>query len=278
MQALYTCIWFDHQATEASDFYCTVFPDSKLLERNPMVSKWSSAGSTFMCLNEGPMFQPNPSFSTYVTFEKEEDIQAVWDKLIQGGKALMELGSYPWSPKYGWVNDQFGVSWQLNLHEEVTKSQKFSPAIMLTGEKFGRGQEAIDYYTSIFPNSSPKLVSKYGPENGDQEGKINHAQILLNGQMLVLMESNLNHGFKLNEGMSLVIPCDSQEEIDYYWEKLTDGGEESMCGWLKDKFGLSWQVIPAELGKLMQDPGKGQKVIDAFLKMRKFDLETLRKL
>jgi predicted 3-demethylubiquinone-9 3-methyltransferase (glyoxalase superfamily) len=89
------------------------------------------------------------------------------------------------------------------------------------------------------------------------------------------MDSSLDHQFNFTEGMSLVIPCENQQEIDYFWEKLTEGGEESQCGWLKDKFGVSWQVIPSVLPRLIADPVKGQRVIDAFMKMRKFDIETL---
>lgn len=95
----------------------------------------------------------------------------------------------------------------------------------------------------------------------------------LNGRKIM----GLNGGpqFKFNEAASLVVSCETQEEIDYYWAKLTEGGQENMCGWLKDKFGLSWQIVPSILGKLMSDPEKGQRVIQAFLQMKKFNIQTL---
>jgi predicted 3-demethylubiquinone-9 3-methyltransferase (glyoxalase superfamily) len=127
----------------------------------------------------------------------------------------------------------------------------------------GQAKAAADFYCSIFPNS-----------------KVTH-----DSGMVVSFELNgysfmgLNGGdmFKFNEAVSFVIPCDTQEEIDHYWYKLiADGGAESQCGWCKDKFGLSWQVIPSMLGQLMSDPDKGPRVMQAFMKMKKFDIETLR--
>lgn len=125
----------------------------------------------------------------------------------------------------------------------------------------GQAKEAAEFYCSVFVNS--KITSE-NPMMVTFE---------LNGRKIM----GLNGGpqFKFNEAASLVVSCENQEEIDYYWAKLTEGGEESMCGWLKDKFGLSWQIVPSILGKLMSDPEKGQRVVQAFLQMRKFDIQTL---
>jgi predicted 3-demethylubiquinone-9 3-methyltransferase (glyoxalase superfamily) len=127
----------------------------------------------------------------------------------------------------------------------------------------GQATAAANFYCTIFPNSkitsdSPMVV--YFDLNGKQ-----------------FMGLNGGPKFKFNESVSFVITCDTQEEIDHYWYKLiADGGEESKCGWLKDKFGVSWQVIPSVLGELMSDPVKGHRVIQAFLQMTKFDIETLK--
>ncbi len=125
----------------------------------------------------------------------------------------------------------------------------------------GHAKEAAEFYCSIFKNSkityeNPMMVT-----------------FELNGRKMM----GLNGGpqFKFNEAASLVVNCDNQEEIDYYWLKLTDGGEESQCGWLKDKYGLSWQIVPSILGKLVSDPKKGQRVVQAFLQMKKFNIQTL---
>lgn len=276
MNPIYPCIWTNNQAREAAEFYTQVFPDSKILESNDMTSIWTSYGQTFMCLNGGPMFQPNPSISFYTLLPNEQEIKKVWEKLKEDGEIMMDLGAYPWSNLYGWVKDRFGVSWQLDNFCPDAIEDRFAPAFMLTGNNFGNAEDAIQYYTSIFPDSSIKFISRYGEDAGSQSGKINHAQFYLNGQLFVIMESNMDHAFTFSEGISMVIPCQNQEEIDHFWNTMTEEGEESQCGWLKDKYGVSWQVVPQNLGKLIQE--KGQPVIDAFLKMKKFDLKVLEEL
>ncbi|MES2560036.1 MAG: VOC family protein [Bacteroidota bacterium] len=126
----------------------------------------------------------------------------------------------------------------------------------------GQAEAAATFYCSVFPNSSIKSTSPMV------------VMFDLNGKQFM----GLNGGphFAFTEAVSFVIDCETQEEIDYYWNKLTEGGQESMCGWLKDKFGVSWQVVPTILGKLMSDPEKGQRVVQAFMKMKKFDIEALK--
>jgi predicted 3-demethylubiquinone-9 3-methyltransferase (glyoxalase superfamily) len=127
----------------------------------------------------------------------------------------------------------------------------------------GQAREAADFYCTIFPNS--KIINDSGMV----------VNFELNGQFFM----GLNGGdqFTFNEAVSFVVPCKDQEEIDHYWYKLiADGGKESMCGWCKDRFGLSWQVVPTVLGELMSNPETGQRVVKAFMKMRKFDIEALQ--
>ena len=127
----------------------------------------------------------------------------------------------------------------------------------------GQAQEAAEFYCNIFPNS--RIINDSGMV----------VNFELDGQFF--MGLNGGDNFKFNEAVSFVIPCKDQNEIDHYWYKLiTDGGSEGQCGWCKDKYGLSWQVVPAELGSLLSQPGKGQRVIQAFMKMKKFDIELLR--
>jgi predicted 3-demethylubiquinone-9 3-methyltransferase (glyoxalase superfamily) len=125
----------------------------------------------------------------------------------------------------------------------------------------GQAKEAAEFYCSVFENS--KITSE-NPISVTFE---------LNGRKII----GLNGGpqFKFNEAVSLFVSCETQEEIDFYWAKLTEGGQESMCGWLKDKFGLSWQIVPSILGKLVSDPEKGQRVIQVFSQMKKFNIQTL---
>jgi predicted 3-demethylubiquinone-9 3-methyltransferase (glyoxalase superfamily) len=141
-----------------------------------------------------------------------------------------------------------------------------------------QAEEAAGFYTSLFKNSKIESISRYGKEgfeiHGQKEGTVMTISFSINGQSFTA----LNGGpiFKFNEATSLQIFCDTQEEIDYYWDNLSKGGEEGQCGWLKDKFGFSWQVIPSILPALMTDPAKSGRVTEAFLKMKKFDIETLK--
>jgi predicted 3-demethylubiquinone-9 3-methyltransferase (glyoxalase superfamily) len=273
---IYPCLWFDGQAKEAAEFYPQVFGNSKILDENPIVVSLEMHGQKFMLLNGGPIYKPNPSISFMVLCETKEEVDYAFEKMVEGGMAMMPLDSYPWSERYGWVQDKFGISWQLYLGKMDDVGQKFSPTLMFTHDQFGKAEEAIHFYSSLFPDSSVAGILKYSAQDDDEEGKVKHAQFKLDGYVMMAMDSSYDHPFRFSEGISIAVDCDTQEEIDHYWSRLTaDGGEESMCGWLKDKFGVSWQIVPAILPQLMADPEKGQKVVDAFLKMRKFDIATL---
>ena len=188
----------------------------------------------------------------------------------------MPLDKYPWSEKYGWINDKFGISWQIALGKLSDVGQKITPCLMFTGKQYGRADEAIAHYSSIFKNVIVDGILRYGAnELPDQEGKVKHAQFALNDQKFMIMESAAPHNFTFTEGISLTIHCETQKEIDYYWEKLTESGAESMCGWLKDKFGVSWQIIPTVLNKIMSDPAKAGKAAQAFMAMRKLNIEQI---
>lgn len=126
----------------------------------------------------------------------------------------------------------------------------------------GQAKAAADFYCSVFKNS--KIISE------------NPMVVIfeLNGKKFMALNGGPN--FKFTEAISFVVDCDTQEEIDHYWNELTKEGQESMCGWLKDKFGISWQIVPTILGELMNDPEKGPRVIKAFMQMKKFDIEKLK--
>ena len=149
--------------------------------------------------------------------------------------------------------------------------EKISPFLWFDTQ----AEEAANFYTSIFKNSKINSITRYGDAGPGPKGSVMTVAFTLNGQEFVA----LNGGpiFKFNESISFVINCDSQEEIDYYWDNLLQGGTPSQCGWLKDKFGLSWQVAPTILPKLIQskDPEKSKRVMQAMMKMVKFDIKTL---
>jgi predicted 3-demethylubiquinone-9 3-methyltransferase (glyoxalase superfamily) len=270
------CLWFNNQAKDAAALYCSVFEDAKITAQSPIVTGITVAGQNVTLLDGGPMYQPNPSISFYYTCEKEEEFDRIWDAFSKEGNMMMPANKYPWAEKYGWITDKFGVSWQLAVGSMGDVGQKITPCMLFTGEQYGRAEEAIAHYASVFKNTNIDGILRYDAnELPDQEGKIKHAQISINGNKFMLMESARNHHFSFSEGVSLTIHCENQEEIDYYWERLTEGGEESMCGWLKDKFGVSWQIVPVMLSRIMSDPAKAGKAAQAFMSMRKLNIEQI---
>lgn len=278
-------LWFDTQAEEAARFYASVFPHSgigKIQRRGEavMTVQFFLSGQEFAALNGGPMFTFNPSVSFYVVCESEAELDSAWEKLSEDGKAMMPLDKYPWSEKYGWVQDRYGISWQLTLGKIADVGQKISPALMFTEAQHGKAEEAIGLYTSIFENSGVNLLARYEEGEGDPAvGTIKHAQFRLDGHVFMAMDSSYSHGFSFNEAISFVVHCQTQKEVDYFWEKLADGGEEMMCAWLKDRYGVTWQIVPDELIELISDPdpARAQRAVGAMMQMRKIDIEKIRR-
>ncbi len=276
---IYPCLWFNGNAKEAATFYCSVFNNTQIDADTPLVVTFESAGQKFMCLNGGPQFTFNPSISFFVLLETEDELDEAWNKLSEQGSVLMPLGSYDWSRKYGWVQDRFGVNWQLSFGKMQDVGQQFTPTLMFTGAQHGKAEKAVQFYTSVFDNSSVIGILRYGKDDEDVEGTVKHAQFTLDDTVFMAMDSSTSHDFSFNEAISFVVNCNTQEEIDYYWSKLSEEGEEGsegQCGWLKDQFGVSWQIVPAILGELMNTPGKSERVMQAFMKMKKFDIEALQ--
>lgn len=272
---IFPCLWFDGQAKAAADFYCSVFSNSKITTETPMVVNFEIEGKKIMGLNGGPMFKINPSISLFVTCQSNEEIEGIWNKLMVGGKAMMPLDTYPWSEKYGWVADRFGMTWQLMIGELPFDGQKIIPSFLFVGEQYGKAQQAIQSYTAIFPNSQTRILNIYEAGEPQPEGNLKFGQFSLGQNLFAAMDGFGSHDFQFNEGVSLVVECETQKEIDYYWEHLLKGGQESMCGWLKDQFGVSWQIVPKIIGSLITNPEKGPRVMQAVLKMKKLDIETL---
>ncbi len=276
---LYPCLWFDGKAKEAADFYCAAFSNSKITHDNPVVVNFELDGCTIMGLNGGPVFKPNPSISLFVMCETDEEINSLWAKLTEGGFIMMPLDKYDWSERYGFFQDKFGVSWQLMKGTYSSVNQKITSCFLFVGGSYGKAEAAVNYYTKVFPASSISGIKLYEESEGaEMAGKVKHSQFILNNTVFMAMDGFGQHEFAFSEGVSLVVNCDTQDEIDYYWNTLTsDGGAESMCGWLKDKFGVSWQIVPSMIGELMSDPEKGQRVMQEVLKMRKINIGTLVK-
>lgn len=286
MQKIIPHLWFDKEAKEATLFYTTLFKDSKIdylttITGTPsgdcdMVT-FTLAGKQFMAISAGPYFKFNPAISLFVVFDNEAEIKETWDKLVDGGKVLMEYAKYPWANTYGWLQDKYGLSWQLSWSDNHKMAQKITPMLMFTKDKAGKTKEAAETYAHIFPNSKIEMMVPYEKGDGDTEGFIKHSRFTLAGENFMAMDSSGPHEFVFNEAVSLVVNCDTQEEIDTYWGKLSAVPEAEQCGWLKDKYGVSWQIVPTAMHAMMTsgDKEKIDRVTQAFLKMKKFDIKTL---
>lgn len=278
---IFPCLWYDGDAKQSAEFYCKVF-DGEITADTPVVMNIDLFGQRLMLLNGGPHFKKNPSVSFMVMCDTEDEVQKYWDQLVEEGMALMELGSYSWSKKYGWVQDQYGVTWQLFLGENAS-DQKIVPTLMFIHQNNGKAKEAMELYTQTFPNSHIGNILTYGAggEGHDiQEPaeNVQHAHFVINNYSLFCMDNSYDHQFDFNEGISMVVMTDDQQQTDHYWNVLTsDGGQESMCGWLKDKFGFSWQIVPKRLIQLMNDSDqeKAYKVVQAMMKMQKIIIQDL---
>lgn len=270
---IYPCIWCNNNAIEMANFYISVFPNTEIIDQNKWVVVLKMKGQHIMLLNGGDTFKPNPSISLMYLSVSEQEIESIYNKISIGGKDLMALDSYPFSSKYAWVEDKYSVSWQLITANQVDIVQTVVPTLMFIGNNNGKAEEAIDYYTSVFANSQKRGISRYTGSEGENEGNIQHAEFIINNYLLMIMDSSYPHAFEFTGGVSLVVECKNQEEVDYYWNKLTtDGGEENMCGWLRDKYGVSWQITPTIMKDILL---KSPKVMEVMMTMKKLEIKPL---
>lgn len=295
MQKIIPHLWFDKQAKEASQFYVSVFggdskiEDATVLRNTPSgdcdFMEFTLWGQKFMAISVGPFFNFNPAISFMLNFDPAQDkdadshIKEMWEKLSEGGTVLMPLGAYPFSKQYGWIQDKYGVSWQLILtNPEGEPRPKIVPAFMFAGNVFGKAEEAFNNYISIFKDAKLGTVSHYSAgAEPNKEGTIMFMDAMLEGDWFAAMDAAGQHDFVFNEAVSLLVECDTQAEIDYYWDKLSAVPEAEQCGWLKDKYGVTWQVHPKVVGDMLKDPdqAKVDRVTAAFLQMKKFDIAKL---
>ena len=295
MQTITPHLWFDHQAAEAAAFYTATFPDSRITHRSVIhdtpsgdcdLLAFTLSGHPFMAISAGPLFQFNPSISFILTFDPARDesarpeLDSLWDKLVEGGTVLMPLGPYPFSERFGWLKDRYGVSWQFRLADAASDERPFiMPALMFTGEVAGKAEAAIQHYLSVFPDSRLGQIQRFGEGQApNQAGSVMFADFLLAGGWFAAMDSAFGHGFGFNEAISLTVPCETQAEIDAFWAKLAADPDAGQCGWLKDAYGLSWQVWPVAIGEMMRrgDEAQVARLTRAIMGMTKYDLAALQ--
>ena len=288
------CIWLDDQAEAAAAAYAEIFPFTRVtaISRYPATGENPSgrppgsvltvelelAKQRFTLLNGGPMFKPNPSVSFFVQVDTPAEADRVFHALAEGGFVLMPIDRYPWSERYGWVADRFGVSWQvMTTAPGAMGDTVIVPCLMFSGAIAGKAEEAIALYTSVFPHGRVELVDRYASGEGPT-GSVKHGRFTIAGQPMVAMDSHIEHRITFDEGLSLQVMCDDQATIDRYWDALVaGGGSHGPCGWLKDRFGLSWQVVPSSIAHWMASPDTAarDRAFAAMMTMGKLDIATL---
>ncbi len=296
MQKITPHLWFDKEAKEAADFYVSVFPDSKVTNVRRItdtpsgdcdIVSFEIMGMKFQSISAGPAFKINPSASFMVNFDPSSEPDArkkldkIWNKLTPGGKVMMPIDEYLFSKRYGWIEDKYGVSWQLMLtNPDSEKRSRIIPSMMFTKDITGKAEEATDFYISVFKNTKRGTLARY-PAGMDKEleNMIMFTDFMLEGQWFAAMDSGRKHDFTFNEAISFMVSCEDQKEIDYYWDKLSAVPEAEQCGWLKDRYGFSWQIVPAIMTEMMtnSDEEKMARITQVFLKMKKFDIAKLKK-
>ena len=276
-------LWFDGNAKEAVDYYVSIFPDGKItstynypnstdegladfqkdLAGKVLTIQFELGGCEFTAINAGPEFKPSAAISFFLNFDPSRDDNArehldeLWGKLIDGGEAMMPLDKYPFCERYGWVKDKYGFTWQLILTNPEGEPKPFIvPSFLFSGANVNRAGEAIDYYTSAFVASKKGMIAPYEQANVlAKAGSLMYGDFTLAGQWFAAMDSPNDQSFDFNEAVSLSVSCKDQAEIDYFWDKLSMVPEAEQCGWCKDQFGVSWQVVPNNADELLKRPG-----------------------
>jgi predicted 3-demethylubiquinone-9 3-methyltransferase (glyoxalase superfamily) len=295
MQKIIPHLWYDSDAEAAARRYVELIPGSAI---GPIV-RYSEAGreihgrtpgsvmtvefrlgdTGLMALNGGPLFKFTPAISLFVMLEDAGAVERLWEGLIDGGTALMPLDRYDWSEKYGWLADRWGLTWQVALGRHADVGRTVTPALLFGGTAAGQAEAAIELYTSLFPGAAVDGILRHDGSGKDAAGTVKHAQFRIDGQALMAMDSAEPHAFTFNEAVSLLVNCDDQAEIDRLWTALSAVPQAEACGWLKDRFGVSWQISPRALGEMMTSGDRAaiERVTAAFMAMRKLDLPTLER-
>ena len=244
IQKITTHLWYDDAAEEAARLYTSLFEDASMEtpsrydaaaarvagrpEGSTMTVSFRLAGTRLMALNGGPRFPFTPAISLFVSRDTADEVDRLYETLSDGGTVLMPLQEYPFSPRYAWVADRWGLSWQLS---QAPGGEPIAPSLLFVGEQHGRCEEALRFYATLFDDARVGRIERYTPDDPDPAtGSIKYAELVLAGQPFRAMESSLAHDFTFNEAVSFLVSCEDQAEVDRLWGTLTDGGEEGRCG------------------------------------------------
>ncbi len=287
MSRIMPCIWVASQAREAAALYTSIFPQSRidhvhLLTDTPggetEVVDLHLCGMPFQVMHSGAGFPVNPSISFVVTFATPEAVDAAAARLLEGGQALMPVDTYPFNRRFGWVADRWGVTWQIMVGSAETGTVgTIAPFLLFTGAE-GKAEEAVTFYTDLLPDSSVIDVEYFSEGDApNTPGAVKRVDFVLDRQSFSAMDGGMMHNFTFNEAISLCLYCDSQQEIDQYWAALSADPAAEQCGWLKDRWGVSWQIVPRRMDSMLREgtPEQVARVVAAFMPMKKLDIAAL---
>ena len=280
-QRIIPAIWCDGTANEAARFYADVFREGSVVEQVPgLAATVSIHGFRLSLINGDDQYAPNPSISCILNFDPllfggEDQARAYLDELyerLSGGGVLMELGEYPFSPRYAWVRDRFGMTWQLMLTDPAGEPRPFIlPAFMFGGTNHANAEEATEAWIALFDDTRRGALRRYEEGGPMEAGTVMFTDFTLHGTWMAAMDSGTFHDFTFTPGVSMIVSCRDQEEIDRYWTGLSAVPEAERCGWCVDRWGVSWQVVPRNIAELMADVAVREKI----LQMGKIDLTGL---
>lgn len=289
MQTIVPHLWYDTEAKEAVAFYVELFGgkidwtytitdtpsgDSDLIQ-------FQLGDMTLAAISAGPYFKLNESMSLMVNVASKDEVTRLYQALSEGGRILMPLGEYPFSPYYVWLEDRFGLSWQLSYAPDLDKSYQFDISLLFSQEQVGLAQPMLDYYKDNLPQASVGQLSYYGEgEAAVEAAKLNYAELLVGGQKMIVMDHGYGGEASFNEAFSLMVYVDSQEEAESWYEKVSAVPEAEICGWAKDQFGISWQIVPRILMEAYDtaSPEKVKAVNAAVMTMKRLDIVAIQAL
>lgn len=291
-QVIVPSLWFDTEAFEAADFYTSIFPDSRITNKLTLpdtpsgdadLVSFQLCGYDFTVISGGPYFKVNPLISFMIRFKliedpKGEELTKLWTALEKAGKVEVPLETTSFSEKYGVVQDRYGFAWQLMLVDEEDDKPAVMPSILFSGKQFGQAEEAMRLYTSIFKNAQIGEVSRFPIEGKADKTSGVFTEFKIEDQWFAVMDDEDDHEFQFNEAISFMVKCEDQTELDHYWGKLSAFPEFEQCGWLKDPFGLSWQIVAKDIDQMESEtssPEQIKRYMEVLLEMKKLDIAKL---
>lgn len=294
MQKIVPCLWYNEDAEAAMRLYASVLPDSEIgrITRFPtagteihgrptgsvMTVEATLGGRPVMALNGGPQFIFTPAISLFITVSNQPAMDRIWNRLVEGGSVLLPPDRYPWAERFGWLADRWGFNWQITVGAPKAGVVSSVPALLFVGDKAGRAGEAIRSYAEIFAGSTVDEMLLHDEGGPDTAGTVRFASFRLAGEPFVAMDSAAGHAFDFNEAVSLTVNCEDQAEIDRLWSALSAVPQAEQCGWVKDRFGVSWQIVPSIMGNILAggESAARDRAMEAMMTMKKIDIAALK--